>query len=93
MITINVIPTEKPDRNITMSSSCAEVLKCLMKHKEEWFNKTLISEETDLNMRDVTASLIGLQKIGLVRMERDEDYKSLYQFIPQDEKIKFKIKY
>ena len=83
-------PIEKRprDREIHMSANCAEVLQFLMTQDETncWVNKPYIAEKLNMSMRNVQASLIGLQKIGLV--ERYEHY-NFYRFIPQEDTIKF----
>ena len=86
-------PIEKrpKDREIHMSANCAEVLQFLMAQNEThyWVNKPYIAEMLNMPMRNVQASLIGLQKIGLV--ERYEHH-NFYRFIPQEDTIKFKVK-
>ena len=86
-------PIEKipKDREIHMSANCAEVLQFLMAQNEThyWVNKSYIAEMLNMPMRNVQASLIGLQKIGLV--ERYEHH-NFYRFIPQEDTIKFKVK-
>ena len=86
-------PIEKRprDREIHMSANCAEVLQFLIAQDEthHWVNKPYIAEKLNMPMRNVQASLIGLQKIGLV--ERYEHY-NFYRFIPQEDTIKFKVK-
>ena len=74
-----------------MSANCAEVLKFLMicanNSETHWVNKSLIAECLNMPQRDVYASLVGLQSIGLV--ERHDKHK-IYRYVPQNEEIKFK---
>ena len=86
-------PIEKrpKDREIHMSANCAEILQFLMAQNEthDLVNKPYIAEMLNMPMRNVQASLIGLQKIGLV-----EKYEhNFYRFIPQEDTIKFKELY
>ena len=93
MIVIKHPPTEKrlTNREIKMSANCAEVLKFLMicadNPETYWVNKPFIAEHLNMPQRDVYASLVGLQSIGLV--ERYDGHK-FYRYIPQNEEIKFK---
>ena len=93
MIVIKHPPIEKRPKNIEirMSANCAEVLKFLIicaNHSETyWVNKPFIAEYLNMPQRDVYASLVRLQSIGLV--ERHDEYK-FYRYIPQNEEIKFK---
>ena len=85
MIVIKHPPIEKRPKNreIRMSANCAEVLKFLM----ICANKSFIVECLNMPQRDVYASLVGLQSIGLV--ERHDEHK-IYRYVPQNEEIKFK---
>lgn len=80
------------DREIQMSANCAEVLKFLMicsdNPKTYWVNKPFIAKCLNMPQRDVYASLIGLQSIGLV--EKHNEVRC-YRFLPQNEEIKFVI--
>ena len=93
MIVIKHPPIEKrlTNREIKMSANCAEVLKFLMicadNSKTYWVNKPFIAECLNMPQRDVYASLVGLQSIGLV--ERHDEHK-IYRYVPQNEEIKFK---
>ena len=93
MIVIKHPPIEKRPKNreIRMSANCAEVLKFLMfcadNPETYWVNKSLIAECLNMPQRDVYASLVGLQSIGLV--ERHDEHK-IYRYVPQNEEIKFK---
>ena len=88
-------PIEKRPKNreIIMSASCAEVLKflitCSNNSETYWVNEPFIAECLDMPMRNVQASLIGLQKIGLVERYGHHNF---YRFIPQEDTIKFKVK-
>ena len=93
MIVIKHPPIEKRPKNreIKMSANCAEVLKFLMicadNSETYWVNRPFIAECLNMPLRDVYASLVGLQSIGLV--ERHDEHK-IYRYIPQNEEIKFK---
>lgn len=93
MIVIKHPPIEKRPKNreIRMSANCAEVLKFLMiranNSETYWVNKPFIAECLNMPRRDVYASLVGLQSIGLV--ERHDEHK-IYRYVPQNEEIKFK---
>ena len=93
MIVIKHPPIEKRPKNreIRMSANCAEVLKFLMNCADNsetyWVNKPFIAECLNMPRRDVYASLVGLQSIGLV--ERHDKHK-IYRYVPQNEEIKFK---
>lgn len=93
MIVIKHPPTEKrlTNREIKMSANCAEVLKFLMicanNSETYWVNKSFIAKYLNMSQRDVYASLVGLQSIGLV--ERHDEHK-IYRYVPQNEEIKFK---
>ena len=92
MIIIKYPPIKKRPKNreIKMSANCVEVLKflitCSNNSKTHWVNKPFIAECLNMPQRNVYASLIGLQSIGLV--ERHDEYK-LYRYVPQNEEIKF----
>ena len=92
MIIIKYPPIKKRPKNreIMLSANCAEVLKflitCSNNSKTHWVNKPFIAECLNMPQRNVYASLIGLQSIGLV--ERHDEYK-LYRYVPQNEEIKF----
>ena len=88
MIIIKHTSIEKrpENREIKMSADCAEVLQFLMTYPY-WVNKSFISECLNMPQRNVYASLIGLQSIGLVKKH---DERKLYRYVPQDnEEIKF----
>ena len=93
MIVIKHPPIEKRPKNreIRMSANCVEVLKFLMicadNSETYWVNKPFIAECLNMPQRDVYASLVGLQSIGLV--ERHDEHK-IYRYVPQNEEIKFK---
>ena len=93
MIVINHPPIDFffINREIRMSANCAEVLKFLMicadNPETYWVNKPFIAECLNMPQRDVYASLVGLQSIGLV--ERHDEHK-IYRYVPQNEEIKFK---
>ncbi len=93
MIVIKHPPIKKRPKNreIRMSANCAEVLKFLMicadNSETYWVNKPFIAECLNMPQRDVYASLVGLQSIGLV--ERHDEHK-IYRYVPQNEEIKFK---
>ena len=93
MIVIKHPPIEKRPKNreIKISANCAEVLKFLMTCADNpetyWVNKPFIAECLNMPQRDVYASLLGLQNIGLVK--RHDEHK-FYRYIQQNEKIKFK---
>ena len=93
MIVIKHPPIKKRPKNreIIMSASCAEVLKflitCSNNSETYWVNKPFIAECLNMPQRDVYASLVGLQSIGLV--ERHDEHK-IYRYVPQNEEIKFK---
>ena len=92
MIVIKHLPIEKRPKNreIRMSANCAEVLKFLMicadNPETYWVNKPFIAKYLNMPQRDVYASLVGLQSIGLV--ERHDEYR-IYRYVPQNEEIKF----
>ena len=92
MIIIKHPPIEERPKNreIKISANCAEVLKFLMicadNPKTYWVNKLFIAKYLNMPQRDVYASLVGLQSIGLV--ERHDEHK-LYRYVPQKEEIKF----
>ena len=93
MIVIKHPPIEKRPRNreIRMSANCVEVLKfliiCADNSETYGVNKPFIAECLNMPQRDVYASLVGLQSIGLV--ERHDEHK-IYRYVPQNEEIKFK---
>lgn len=93
MIVIKHPPIGKRPKNREnkMSANCAEVLKflitCSNNSKTYWVNKPFIAECLDMPMRNVQASLMELQSIGLV--ERHDEHK-IYRYAPQNEEIKIK---
>ena len=93
MIVIKHPPIEERPKNreIKMSANCAEVLKFLMicadNSETYWVNRPFIAEYLNMPLRDVYASLVGLQSIGLV--EKHDEYR-IYRYVPQNEEIKFK---
>ena len=93
MIIIKHPPIEERPKNreIKMSANCAEVLKFLMicadNPETYWVNKPFIARYLNMPQRDVYASLVGLQSIGLV--EKHDEYR-IYRYVPQNEEIKFK---
>ena len=93
MIIIKHPPIEERPKNreIKMSANCAEVLKFLMicadNPETYWVNKPFIAKYLNMPQRDVYASLVGLQSIGLV--EKHDEYR-IYRYVPQNEEIKFK---
>ena len=93
MIVIKHPPIEERPKNreIKMSANCAEVLKFLMicadNPETYWVNKPFIAKYLNMPQRDVYASLVGLQSIGLV--EKHDEYR-IYRYVPQNEEIKFK---
>ena len=93
MIIIKHPPIEERPKNreIKMSANCAEVLKFLMicadNPETYWVNKPFIAKYLNMPERDVYASLVGLQSIGLV--EKHDEYR-IYRYVPQNEEIKFK---
>ena len=93
MIIIKHPPIEERSKNreIKMSANCAEVLKFLMicadNPETYWVNKPFIAKYLNMPQRDVYASLVGLQSIGLV--EKHDEYR-IYRYVPQNEEIKFK---
>ena len=93
MIVIKHPPIEKRPKNreIRMSANSAEVLTFLMicanNSETYWVNRPFIAECLNMPLRDVYASLVGLQSIGLV--ERHDEHK-IYRYVPQNEEIKFK---
>ena len=78
------------NREIKLSANCAEVLKFLISCAEEpktyWVNRPFITESINMPARDVYASLIGLQRVGLVMKKEGHQF---YRFISQDNEIKF----
>ena len=92
MIIIKHPPIEErpKDREIKMSANCAEVLKflmiCSINPKTHWVDKSFIAEHLNISQRDVYASLVGLQSIGLVVKN---DIHKFYRYVPQNEEIKF----
>ena len=71
-----------------MSTNCVEVLKflitCSNNSKTHWVNKPFIAKYLNMPQRDVYASLIELQSIGLV--EKHDEYK-LYRYVSQNDII------
>ena len=89
MIKINVeLEEEKKDTTYRMSENTADILRFLEDNKDYAYTRDEISRALDINYRTVSGSLVGLQKLHFVTKE-----DRFYQFIPQNEEIKYKYEY
>ena len=85
MIKIDVeLREEKKDTTYRMSENTANILQFLENNRDYAYTRDEISRALNMKQRDVSGSLIGLQKRNFVTKE-----DRFYQFVPQDEEIKY----